>query len=106
MPTPTPTKPAPRPALSRTAFWDVDFSTLDFERRSLFIMEKVLNYGLWADIVALFRYYGDDRIRQEITEAAYLKKTAISFLCVVLNLQEQDFKCYTKTRSNLGHWEY
>jgi len=95
-----------RPGISKIAFWDVDFSKLDFEQRSLFVMEKVMNYGLWADIVEMFRYYGDDRIRREITQAAYLKKTAISFLCVVLHLQESDFKCYTKTQSNLGHWEY
>ncbi len=98
--------PTQGPAISKTAFWDVDFSKLDFERRSLFVMEKVMNYGLWADIVELFRFYGDDRLRREITQATYLKKTALSFLCVVLNLQECDFKCYTKTQSNLGHWEY
>ena len=94
------------PAISKTAFWDVDFSKLDFEHRSLFIMEKVLNYGLWSDIVEIFRYYGRDRVRKEIVHASYLKKTALSFLCLVLDLKENEFKCYTKTQSNLGHWEY
>ena len=94
------------PVISKTAFWDVDFSKLDFENRSLFIMEKVLNYGLWSDIMEIFRYYGRDRVRKEIIKASYLKKTALSFLCLVLDLQENEFKCYTKTRSNPGHWEH
>lgn len=94
------------PAISKTAFWDVDFSKLDFENRSLFIMEKVLNYGLWSDIMEIFRYYGRDRVRKEIIQASYLKKTALSFLCLVLDLQENEFKCYTKTRSNPEHWEH
>ncbi len=92
--------------ISKTAFWDVDFSKLDFEHRSLFIIEKVMNYGLWSDIIEIFRFYGRDRIRKEITQATYLKKTALSFLCLVLDLKENEFKCYTKTRLNLGHWEH
>ncbi|MDO8366545.1 MAG: hypothetical protein Q7T20_07115 [Saprospiraceae bacterium] len=92
--------------ISKTAFWDVDFSKLDFENRSLFVIEKVLNYGLWSDIVEVFRFYGRNRIRQEITQASYLKKTAVSFLCLLLDLKENEFKCYTKTQSNLGHWEH
>lgn len=94
------------PKISKTAFWDVDFTKLDFEQRSLFVMEKVLNYGLWSDILEIFRFYGRNRIREEITQAAYLKKTALSFLCLVLDLKETEFKCYTKTRLNLGHWEH
>ncbi len=41
-----------------------------------------------------------------LTQAAYLKKTALSFLCLVLDLKKNEFKCYTKTQSNLGHWEH
>jgi len=92
--------------ISKIAFWDVDFSKLDFERSSLFITEKVLNYGLWSDVVAIFKFYGRDRIRREIPQAAYLKKTALSFLCLVLDLPENECKCYAKTQSNLGHWQH
>ncbi len=94
------------PAISKVAFWDVDHSKLDFEGRSLFVIEKVMNYGLWADILEIFRFYGTERIRNEIIHATYLKKTALSFLCLVLDLKENEFKCYTKSQSNLGHWEY
>lgn len=98
--------PATSPAISKTAFWDVDFSKLDFEHRSLFVLEKVLNYGLWADVMEAFRFYGTDLVRREITQASYLKKTALSWLCLVLELNETDFKCYTKTQSNHGHWTH
>ena len=69
-------------------------------------MEKVLNYGLWSDVLAIFQFYGRERVRQEIIQASYLKKTALSFLCLVLDLKASEFKCYTKTQSNLGHWEH
>ena len=94
------------PNLSKTAFWDVDFAQLDYERRSLFVMEKVMNYGLLADVLELFRHYGEARIRREITGASYLKKTAISFLCLVLDLEKTDFKCFARSRSDYGYWDF
>lgn len=92
------------PPVSKIAFWDVDFQSIDFEKRSLFVMEKVMNFGVWADVLALFQFYGRARIRREIIGASHLKKTALSWLCLVLDLNETDFRCFTKTPSNLTPW--
>lgn len=91
--------------ISKLPFWDVDFARLDFERDSLFILEKIFNYGLWADYKAVFNLYGEARIRREIVEASYLKNDVISFLCVILNLQPTDFKCFTKIQSLPPLWD-
>lgn len=71
-----------RPNLSTTAFWDVAFKEVNFEAHSLFVMNRVFNYGLWADMVDVLRYYGLERVKREIVQAAYLKKRTLSFLCV------------------------
>jgi len=47
------------PNLSKTAFWDMDFDKLDFEKNAVFIMEKVFNYGLWDDQLAIVRGRAD-----------------------------------------------
>ena len=94
------------PAISKKAFWDVSFKDLDFEKSSLFIMEKVFNYGDWNDQVATMRYYGLPRIRQEIVQASYLRKPVLSFLCTILQLEKTDFSCYKKMLSNPLPWMY
>ncbi|MBN8684293.1 MAG: hypothetical protein J0L99_16720 [Chitinophagales bacterium] len=91
--------------LSKRPFWDIDFESLDLERDSLFILEKIFNYGLWADYKAIFAHYGAVRIRREIVDASYLKPDVISFLCVILNLQPTDFKCFTKTQLLPRLWD-
>lgn len=91
--------------ISKLPFWDVDYSSLDIERDCLFILEKVFNYGLWADYRVAFSVYGQARIRHEIVQASYLKKEVLSFLCLVLNLKPIDFKCFTKTQSLLPLWD-
>lgn len=44
-----------KPNISQKAFWDVRFSEIDFEEKSLHVMEKVFNYGSWNDQVAIMK---------------------------------------------------
>ena len=67
------------PNLSPTAFWDVNRQTLDYEANARFVIGKMMNYELWADILELLRYYGHERVKAEITQVAYLKKKTLSF---------------------------
>jgi hypothetical protein len=92
-----------KPNISRRVFWDVDFESLDYERDRLFIIDKVMNYGLWDDFVAMMRYYGKDVVRQEIIKSPYLKKDVLNFLCFYLGLKPSDFTCYTRRQSQELH---
>ena len=92
--------------ISKKAFWDVNFAALDFEKSSLFIMQKVFNYGSWDDQVAVMRLYGLERIKKEITDASYLRQPVLSFLCTILRLQKTDFGCYIRMQSNPLPWNY
>ena len=95
-----------RPTIPATAFWDVDFEKIDFEKWSLFVIEKVANYGTWADFIATVRLYGTDRFRQEIIGAANLKKDVLNFLCVVFDLSPPDFVSYTRRQSLNLPWTF
>ncbi|MDQ6890903.1 MAG: hypothetical protein M3Z56_11575 [Bacteroidota bacterium] len=95
-----------KPDISNKAFWDVRFSEIDFEEKSLHVMEKVFNYGTWKDQVAIMKFYGLQRIQKEIVNAAYLRKPVLSFLCAILNLQKKDFKCHNKMQSHPLPWNY
>ena len=47
-----------KPNISEIAFWDVKYEELDYENNSLFIMNKVFNYGTWADMLETLKFYG------------------------------------------------
>src|SRR5450432_650666 len=94
------------PSISKKAFWDISFEKLDFEKSSLFVMQKVFNYGSWDDQLGVLRFYGLDRIKNEITKASYLRQPVLSFLCTILQLQKTDFECYIKMQSNPLPWNY
>jgi hypothetical protein len=95
-----------RPEISKKAFWDVRFSEIDFEKNSLQVMERVFNYGPWKDQVAILKFYGLRRIKEEIVNAGYLRNSVISFLCAILNLKKTDFACYNKKQFHPLPWSY
>lgn len=95
-----------RPNLSPLAFWDVDFRQIDFENKSLFVMEKVFNYGIWSDMIELIRFYGKERIKKDIINATYLHKEVMNFICFYFDLSPDDFQCSTYRQSNSPHWTY
>ncbi len=95
-----------KPNLSPTAFWDVDMPSLDYEKNARFIIEKVMNYGLWADIQEVMRFYGRDRVKQEVIQTAYLKKRTLSFCCAIFDLAPDQFRCYTRQQSHPTPWNY
>lgn len=98
--------PSNKPNLSSTSFWDIDMEAIDFEADSLFVMGKVMNYGLWNDIVEMLRFYGLKRVRREIVQGSYYKKTALSFLCLILDLEESDFTAYQRRQARGVIWDY
>jgi hypothetical protein len=93
-------------SISKKAFWDIAFEELDFEKSSLYIMEKVFNYGTWNDQVEIMRYYGLPRIRKEVINASFLGKTVLSFLCIILHLTKTDFACYKRMQLNPLPWNF
>ena len=95
-----------KPNISRLPFWDVKYEDLDYEKDKFFIIEKVLNYGLWNDFVELVKFYGKDTIRKEIIKSAYLKKDVLNFVCEYFDLKRKQFKCYNRRQSSQELWNF
>lgn len=93
------------PSISAAAFWDVDFEYIDFENNSVFVLSKVFNYGTWNDIVGVLKYYGIKRVKKEVVQVPYFKKTTLAFLCTVLDLKKKDFKAYQRRQSQKNYWK-
>ena len=95
-----------RPAISKIAFWDVNFDKIDFEKSSVSVIEKVFNYGTWSDMMEVLRFYGLNRVKKDCVEISYLKGPVVSFLCLILNLKEKDFTAYQQRQKRTSNWTY
>jgi hypothetical protein len=98
--------PVLKPNISKRVFWDIDYDSLDYSKDRFYIIEKVMNYGLWNDFIELVKFYGKETIKKEIVQSSYLKKDVLNFLCLYLDLKPSHFKCYTRRQSTETHWDY
>lgn len=80
---------------SEHLFWDVDKDKLDLNLNTAFMIQRVIEYGLWQDWKNLVDFYGLDRIRREALLIRSLDDVSLSFLSTLFNLDKRKFRCYT-----------
>lgn len=95
-----------KPNISKTAFWDVDFEKIDYEKESIWVIGKVFNDGLWEDVMELFHFYGSKKIKEEIVQVPYLEKKVLNFWSSFFHIKENEFKCYVRKQSATVPWDY
>ncbi len=81
---------------SKYLFWDTDSATVDLERNSPYVVQRVLEYGELSDWRLLQEYYGLERIVEIAKQLRSLDPKALSFLCVVSDTHEKDYRCYSQ----------
>ena len=92
--------------LNKNLFWDIDVNTLDYDKHSRFIIERVLLKGDLPDWFELKKIYGIERIKKEILQVRYLDKKTLSFLSLIFCIPKEKFRCYNIKQSTQSHWNY
>ena len=88
---------------SKYLFWDTDSTKVDLERNSPYMVQRVLEYGELSDWRLLRAYYGLKRIVEIAKQLRSLDPKALSFLCVVSDTHEEDYRCYSQMPLTMVH---
>lgn len=91
---------------SPTLFWDVDIESLDTENNARFIIERVLTRGQLKDWRQLYKFYGRERIKQEVLNIRYLDEVTLNFCSTFFNLPKSKFRCYNQPQSIQQLWKF
>lgn len=91
---------------SKRLFWDIDISTLDSEKHSRFIIERILQRGDLGDWSELKRTYGIKRIKDEAIKIRALDGKTLALLSVILDVPKEQFRCYSQIQSMRKHTRY
>ena len=94
------------PSFNKRIFWDVNYEVLDYDKKAGFIIERVFDRGDVEDILACRRHYGDDKIRNVLTNAKWFSLSTIYLAAALFNNELTDYRCYNMGQSNPGHWIY
>ncbi len=91
---------------SKHLFWDIDLDKLDIEKNKPFIIQRVLEYGLFEDWKIIYKYYGIQEIFENIKDIRDLDKKAASFIAMLANKNNNDFLCFTTKQSTTMFWNF
>jgi len=94
-----------KPDFHRRLFWDWRFSMIDWEKRYVAVMDRIIERGDKDDWKELVRFYGKPRVIQALkSEIKYLREYKIDDVCAYFGLQREALACYTHKQSRKGHW--
>src|SRR3546814_15600188 len=82
-----------KPQLAKRIFWDVDVDRLDFDKRAVFVIERVFERGDVQDIRNCRRYYGDERITTVLLAAKFLPDQRLHLASDVINASIKPYRC-------------
>lgn len=94
------------PKLSKVLFWDVDFTKIDFDLRTRYVIERVVMFGNWQEWEEIKRYYGLEKIKSETMQTRYLDAKTLNFLSLYFQVPKEQFRCYIWKQSNPTHWDF
>lgn len=92
--------------LSRVIFWDTDYDKIDFANKARYVIARVLMYGSMKDWEEIKKFYGKERIKNEMMKERYIDKKTLSFLSCIFDVPIEQFRCYTIQRSIPPHWNF
>jgi len=87
-------------------FWDVDIKTIDLEKNGVFVLQRILQYGLLKDWLLIKSVLGSDKLKSIAVKIPSLDDVSISFLSNLLHIEKSEFKCYKNMQSNQNYWSY
>jgi hypothetical protein len=91
---------------SPVIFWDVDYSKIQWQKRSRFVISRVVRYGTIEDWRKAKKFYGLEVIKRDMLEEPDLDNRTLSFLSCILNTPKEQFKCYTTRQLRPAHCNF
>jgi len=98
--------PINKPVFNKRIFWDVNFEILDYDKKAVFVIERVFERGDVEDIRQCRRYYGDEKVTEVLLNTKYLPERRLHLAAAVINKPISEFRCYKLRQLNPGLFPY
>lgn len=92
--------------LSSHIFWDVDMYTLDSEKHAVFIVQRVIQYGLLKDWKLIKSCFGTEQLKKIIVQIPRLDPISTSFVSNLFKIEKSMLTCYKNKQLNQSFWSY
>lgn len=81
------------PKFLKKYFWDVEFSDLDKNKHSQFIIERILEYGDKEAVEWMKKGFEEKEIKKVVCKSRKLSKKSANFWHVIFNIKKSKVLC-------------
>jgi hypothetical protein len=92
--------------LSPHLFWDVDKNKLSFEEHKLFIIQRILEFGVLKDWLLLRKSMSIEEIATVTKNLRSLDDISLNFIAKLSGTAKENFRCYITKPSQKKLWPY
>src|SRR5688572_17869980 len=89
-----------KPFNNARIFWDVYVSTLDYDSKAAFIIERVFERGDVEDIRQCRKYYSTDIIEKVLLNCKYLPVLRLHLASAIIERPIAQFRCSNSKQLN------
>lgn len=90
-----------KPNISSQAFWDVRFEEINYQKNADFVITRIFEYGSLSDLKEILKHYGNERCKLAITNAKFLKNSAITKASFIFEIPKISIPCYITKPSRI-----
>lgn len=89
-------------------FWDIDFKSLDPSKKSLFVIQRLLDKGDRESVSWVLKKFDQDSIKKAFTTLRDFSPKIGRFWQLYLNLPQDEVICLQKPYQKMrkSHWPY
>ncbi len=91
--------------LKQNYFWDVDITSGKPVSARL-VIERVFNFGTLREIALVISTYGRNEVVRTLLNINYIDPKTLNFISRFFNRKKEEFRCYTRRRLTVQHWDY
>jgi hypothetical protein len=85
------------PGFLKNYFWDVDFEKIDLEKRRIYVLRRILDYGDETAISWMWKNFTEAEIKNVLYNYRGLSLKSANFWAVIVNVKKEDVKCLNKS---------
>jgi len=91
--------------LKKNYFWDIEI-TPGKPIPDRLVVERIFSFGNLEEVLLVIRHYGKEKVKDILIHFNYLDPKTLNFVSKFFGIPKKDFKCYTRRRSTVQHWDY
>ena len=92
--------------IRKSLLWEYDLNKFDWPLMRDVVVQRVVERGRMDDFYAVLNLYGEEGVLEAIKKIPFLNQKDMSFVCSVFDLKKEELECYTRTQSNIQHWNF